>query len=301
MESDTMHRPVVSHRTRVASSLIFGALLCLLSAGPVLAQANAGRRIELAGSWTPTNQEWVSNDTVPVDYVGLPLNDAGRIRALSYSESQLGMLERQCEGWGAGYILTGPFGLKISTQYDSVKDNVVSYTIAAWEDKLPLVIWMDGRPPPSKYAEHTRTGFTTGRWEGNTLVTVTTHMQDGFLRKNGSQLTDMATMTIRFIRHGSMLMLAAVIEDPFYLAEPMIWTRNYDLSATELVAVPPPCVATWEGTGKALTNQVPHWLWGKKPDIDELTKQYGIPKDAVLGFPETLYPEYRQKMKAAAR
>ena len=33
-----------------------------------------------------------------------------------------------------------------------------------------MTIWMDGRPQPSKYAEHTRGGFTTGRWEGNTLV-----------------------------------------------------------------------------------------------------------------------------------
>ena len=142
MESDAMHHAVVSDRARAASRLILGASLCFLSAGPALAQAGAGRRVELAGSWTPTNQEWVSNDSVPVDYVGLPLNDAGRIRALSYSESQLGMLERQCEGWSASYILTGPFGMKISTQYEPVKDNVVSYTIAAWEDKLPLVIWM---------------------------------------------------------------------------------------------------------------------------------------------------------------
>ena len=33
--------------------------------------------------------------------------------------------------------------------------------------------------------------------------------------------------------------------------------------------------------------------------MDELTQKYGIPREAVLGFPETLYPEYRQKMKAA--
>jgi len=36
-----------------------------------------------------------------------------------------------------------------------------------------------------QYAEHTRGGFTTGRWEGDALVTYTTHMKAGFLRKNG--------------------------------------------------------------------------------------------------------------------
>jgi hypothetical protein len=164
---------------------------------------------------------------------------------------------------------------------------------------LPLVIWMDGRPRPSKYAMHTRSGFTTGRWEGNTLVTYTTHMKEGFLRKNGAPLSDQAAMTIRFVRHGTILLLVGIIEDPVYLAEPMVWTRNFELTTTELASVPAPCIATFEGT--ALTNDVPHWLWGKKPGIDELTKQFGIPEPAVLGFPETLYPEYRQKMKAAGR
>jgi hypothetical protein len=304
MESDAMHRTVVSPG-RHLSMLVLGALLSALTPQSALAQANAvgavnaGQRVELAGSWAPIAHEWVSNDTVPVDYTALPLNDAGRTRALSYSESQLGMIERQCEGWSASYILTGPFGLKISSEFDPVKGSLVSYTIAAWEDRLPLVIWMDGRPRPSKYAQHTRTGFTTGRWEKNTLVTYTTHMKEGFLRKNGAPLSDQAAMTIRFVRHGTILLLVGVIEDPVYLAEPMVWTRNFEVAATELAAVPAPCIATFEGT--ALTNDVPHWLWGKKPGIDELTKQYGIPETAVLGFPETLYPEYRQKMKAAGR
>jgi len=304
MESDAMHRTVVSPGRRVVMMLL-GGLLCALATGSALAQGNAavainaGQRVELAGSWAPIPHEWVSNDTVPVDYTALPLNDAGRTRALSYSESQLGMIERQCEGWGASYILTGPFGLKISTEYDPIKGTLVSYVIAGWEDKLPLVIWMDGRPRPSKYAQHTRTGFTTGRWEGSTLVTYTTHMKEGFLRKNGAPLSDQAAVTIRFVRHGTVLLLVGIIEDPVYLAEPMVWTRNFELAATELAAVPAPCIATFEGT--ALTSDVPHWLWGKKPGIDELTKQYGIPEPAVLGFSETLYPEYRQKMKAAGR
>ena len=34
--------------------------------------------------------------------------------------------------------------------------------------------------------------------------------------------------------------------------------------------------------------------------MNELTKKYGIPQEAVLGYPETLYPEYHQKMMAAS-
>ena len=80
--------------------------------------------------------------------------------------------------------------------------------------RADLVIWMDGRPHPSKYAEHTRGGFTTGRWEGDTLVAYTTHMKAGFLRKNGPPSSDQATMTSRFWRHGDILTVLAVVEDP---------------------------------------------------------------------------------------
>ena len=197
MESPAMRRCLVTTQYVVSGFSRTWVLLLLALMGasaPAFAQPNTIEAInardqgpgsvELDGSWAPTQSEDVSNDTVPVDYMALPLNEAARTRALSYNESQLGMIERQCEGWSASYILTGPFGLKIWSDYAPVKGNLISYTIGAWGDKLPMVIWMDGRPQPSRYAEHTRIGFTTGRWEGNTLVTVTTHMKEGFIRKN---------------------------------------------------------------------------------------------------------------------
>jgi hypothetical protein len=55
-------------------------------------------------------------------------------------------------------------------------------------------------------------------------------------------------------------------------------------------------VTTFEGTTPG--NEVPHYLPGKTPYVDEMTKKFGIPREAVLGYPETLYPEYRQKIKA---
>jgi hypothetical protein len=148
---------------------------------------------------------------------------------VSYSESQLKMIERQCEGWAPTYLLTGPFGMKISAESDPARGTVIKY-IGAWQDKLPMDIWMDGRPHPSKYAEHTRGGFTTGSWDGTTLVTRTTHIKANFLRKNGPLLSDFATMTNRFFRHGNLLTLLGIVEDPIYLAEPVVWTRRYQVS-----------------------------------------------------------------------
>jgi hypothetical protein len=41
----------------------------------------------------------------------------------------------------------------------------------------------------------------------------------------------------------------------------------------------------------------PHYLPGKNPSINEVTEKYNIPLEAVLGGPETMYPEYRKKIK----
>jgi hypothetical protein len=189
----------------------------------------------------------------------------------------------------------GPFGLKIWNETEPAKGTIISYTIGAWEDKAPMVIWMDGRPHPSPYAEHTRSGFTTGRWEGNTLVAETTHMKAGFVRKNGAPSSDQATLTTRFFRHGNLLTVLAVITDPVYLAEPYVLTKSFEINPVEMSPVGPPCISTFEGT--ALNAPVPHNLPEKNPFVDEMSKKYGIPREVVLGYPETLYPEYRAKLR----
>ena len=265
----------------------------------VLLWASAGRNVlaqaELAGSWAARNTEDISRDSYPVDYVGLPLNDEGRTRALTYNESQLAMIERQCEGWPAFYFVQGPFGLKIWGDTEPIKGITTSWTIGAWEDRAPLVIWMDGRPHPSRYAEHTRGGFTTGTWEGTTLVAYTTHMKAGFIRKNGPPSSDRATMTSRFFRHGDILTVLAVIEDPIYLAESEIVTKSFQLTAAPISPIGPPCVSGFEGRRPG--ESVPHYAPENNPFVDELTTLFHIPREAVLGSADTLYPEYRKKIK----
>jgi len=288
MGSHTLFGHMVMHRLRHASVIALLVLGC--------SPATAFAQTELVGSWAPRNTEDNSRDSYPVDYVGLPLNDEGRTRALAYNESQLAMVERQCEGWPQFYFVQGPFGLKVWSDTEPVKGTTISYTIGAWEDRAPMTLWMDGRPHPSGYAEHTRGGFTTGRWEGNTLVAETTHMKAGFIRKNGPPSSDQATMTSRFFRHGDILTILTVVEDPIYLAEPHIISKSFQLSPTPLLPTGPPCITTFEGRPPG--ESVPHYLPEKNPFVDEMTKLFHIPRDAVLGQQETLYPEYRKKIKS---
>ncbi len=46
-------------------------------------------------------------------------------------------------------------------------------------------IYMDGRPHPSENAPHTWQGFSTGEWEGDMLKVTTTHLKEGWIRRNG--------------------------------------------------------------------------------------------------------------------
>lgn len=269
---------------------VAAAFACLIASNSAVAQ------MEITGSWAVRNHEVLTGDGLPVDFTGIPLNEEGRIRALSYSESQLAMVEHQCQGWPAFYFVEGPFGLKIWSDTDPLKGTVISYTIGAWEDRTPITIWMDGRAHPSKYAQHTRSGFTTGIWEGDTLVTYTTHLKAGFLRKTGAPSSDEATMTTRFYRHGDILTVLAIIQDPIYLAEPWIISRSFQLSPTPLSAIGPPCVTTFEGSTR---QTAPHYLPEKNPFVDEMTTKYGVPREAAIGTPETLYPEYRKKIAPA--
>lgn len=270
--------------------LRLGLLVLLLSAVGTAASAQT----DLSGSWVPRDSRSGGNPSA-VDYAGIPINAEARLRALSYAPGQIALLERQCQGWPPFYMLIGPFGLKIWPEMEMVRGSTISWTIGAWEDRLPLKIWMDGRPHPSKYALHDRSGFTTGRWEGNTLVTYTTHMKAGALRRNGTPNSDQATMTARFIRNGDRLTVFAVVEDPVYLTEPWILTKNFQLDAAPMAPVGPPCTPAFEGSGG--DGRVPSFVPEKNPFVDELTEWFHVPREATLGGAEMLYPEYRKKMK----
>ena len=61
-------------------------------------------------------------------------------------------------------------------------------------------IFTDGRPP-LKDPDPSFNGYSTGKWEGSTLVVQTNGFRDGiWLDRKGSPMTDAAKMTERFRR-----------------------------------------------------------------------------------------------------
>jgi hypothetical protein len=273
----------------VRSYVALGALLVFATA--------AHAQVELSGSWAARNHEDAMErgpGPYAVDYTGLPLNDDGREKALSYSAAQLGMIERQCGLYPPHYIALGPFGLKIWDETDPISGETIAWRIGAWEDRAETTIWMDGRSHPSANAPHPRGGFTTGAWEGDTLVAYTTHMRAGVIRRNGVPNSDQATMTSYFLRNADLLTLLVVVEDPVYLSEPFLISKSFQLDAGPIRPIGPPCVPGYEGQSG---DEVPHYLPGTNPSIDELTMLYHLPREAILGGAHTMYPEFRQTLR----
>jgi hypothetical protein len=99
-------------------------------------------------------------------------------------------------------------------------------------------------------------------------------------------------------RHDDILTVTGILDDPVYLAEPFVLTeifqRSSDTSFFPLTACEPIEELPYLHENPAL---VPHYLPGKNPFMNEMTQKKGIPLEAVLGGPETTYPEYRKKLK----
>jgi cyclase len=265
----------------------------LLSTMPVLAQ------IDFSGEWTTrVHEDYPERIPGPMlgDYLGLPINMAARAKADAWDASIQAMPEWQCRPHSADYIWRGPSTLRIWKEVDTVTRDLVAFH-AEWLRSVDRPIYLDGRPHPPPWAAHTWGGFSTGRWDGDILTIRTTHLKEGYLRRNGVARSDRATMMEHWIRHGDVLTVVTIVEDPVWLSEPFIRTTNFVPDLHQQIP-PYPCEMVQEV--KRDKGVVPHHLPGTNTGIKEVLDYYKIPEEAFRGGPETTRPEYQQKLKTMA-
>jgi glyoxylase-like metal-dependent hydrolase (beta-lactamase superfamily II) len=268
------------------SRVLLWALVLTAVATPAFAQ------VDLTGMWAPIfHEDQVERIPGPDvgDYAGLPINDAMRLRADSWDASLLTLPEHQCKPHPSTYGFRGVGNLRVSAEVNDKTQSIIKlHTHIQWQEQK-RDIWMDGRPHPPEYAAHTWQGFSTGHWEGNVLVVETTHLKAGWIRRNGLLITDKATMTERFMRHGNYLTHVYMIEDPDYLTEPLIKTSGFQLVQNPAMQ-PYPCYPTVEVPREK--GEVPHHLPGENPFIGEFAKKHNLPQTGVRGGAETALPEF---------
>ncbi len=233
------------------------------------------------------------------DYTGLPLNEAGWRKAQSWDEAARSIHERQCIPHVVTYALRGPATIRFSKVVNPVSGELIAYSLHGSYGR-PRTIWMDGRPHPSNLAPHTWAGFSTGRWERNTLVVTTTHIKAGFIQRNGSPTSDLATMSEHFTRYDDNLLVVSFVKDPVFLAEPLIRTTNFVFSPTANANAwgscgPAQIADELPGRGR---GHVPHYLRHETAHIEEFLRDTGVPAEGARGGSQTLYPEYKARAQA---
>jgi hypothetical protein len=139
-------------------------------------------------------------------------------------------------------------------------------------------------------------GFSTGVWEGNMLTVTTTHVKQGWHRRENIPASDEVTVIEHFVKHGDLLTHITVTEDPIYLAEPLIKSEEFNLVPNPNTFNPfYPCDYVEEGERDH--DQVPSYFAGENPYAAEYAALHDLPQEVTLGGPETMYPEYRRRLK----
>jgi hypothetical protein len=278
--------------------------LVVSSLAPAVARAQG---FELTGEWAFRTHEDVLHRTMPGpdlgDYTGLPLNDAARQKADSWDPIVLSQLERQAQPHPAVYSSRGPGPTLYVSAIRSDAGDLIGYRIAGYYGRADRTIWMDGRSHPSdRYAEHTWSGFSTGRWEGDALIVTTTHIKMGVVQRNGSATSPYARMTEMYKRHGSMLTHLSWVDDPIYLEEPMVRTQTWVLANTAAETKGPPAPQAFEAVEEVADKPdgwVVHYPLGTEPR--RFAELHGLPNEATRGGSASLYPEYMKTIERLRR
>jgi hypothetical protein len=109
--------------------------------------------------------------------------------------------------------------------------------IAYWFDNQWFVrtVHMNGKPPPAD-APNTVTGYSTGRWSGDTLIVETTHTHGGPMYNDHKPNSASARFTERYWRapDGKDLLMEMAIDDPEVYSKPFVLNRQEWIAAPDL-------------------------------------------------------------------
>jgi len=273
---------------------ITGGLLLLsaLVSQPAFAQENSP--VDLSGTWRWIRYEDVRESqpgAYPGDYMGLPLNDAARMRADTYDEEWISSSPLlQCRPRGPGYQAFALDPMQIDKVEDPLNRRLVAYRVSYQKTPGGRMIWLDGRPQPSAYAQHSWEGFSTGKFKGDTLEITATHLKESYVRRNGVATSFRATVIEQVSLDEPYLDWTFTVIDPDYLTEPLVRSAIY-IRAPTLQVPTYPCQSV-DDRAPGEKYRVPHYLPGENPYLTEAAFKYKVPLEGVRGGAETLYPDW---------
>jgi cyclase len=277
----------------LAFTIAAGVLLGQGSGPPVMQSG-----IDISGSWYDVVFQEAARTAsgMLVEYPGMPINDPGRIYALTWDPSRMTLRQQQCSAYTPEFLLYGGGNFRFWEERDPHTQRLIAIRMWGQITEGNRTIWMDGRPHPPPYAQHTWMGFSTGKYEGNVLTVYTTHLKRAWIRRNGLVQSDQTTVVEHYIRHGDRITFTFVVTDPVYLAEPLVRSTELIRSTRDPESWLYACDDGEQIVGRP-DDQVPSYLFGQYPYLREYSERFKVPLLAALGGPETMYPEFVSKLK----
>ncbi|MEJ0038479.1 MAG: hypothetical protein WDO68_20775 [Gammaproteobacteria bacterium] len=142
------------------------------------------------------------------EYGGLKVKPKALAAAQKWDPREDMSLSNACKPPSIVYAMQGPFPLEIyqGTEFILIK--------LEYFDML-RVVFMDGRKPQDDTPD-SKVGFSTGRWEGDTLVVDTTHIEAATITNNGLSHSNKVHVIERFRVNadGTELHATQEFEDP---------------------------------------------------------------------------------------
>ena len=126
-----------------------------------------------------------------MEFGGLKLRPEALEKARAWKPKDDMTIANACRVPSIVYALQGPFPIEIFQGTELTVMRLEYFDMAR-------VIFTDGRGPRPADAPHTKTGYSVGHWEGDTLVVETTHLKAATITNNGLEHTDQVRVLERF-------------------------------------------------------------------------------------------------------
>jgi hypothetical protein len=228
---------------------------------PALPTAREDAKFDMTGYWVPIISEdyqWRMITPPKGEFSSLPLTAAAVAVANAWDLDADNAAGLQCKAYGAPGLMRLPARFRVSWQDDSTLrmesdagQQVRTFRFGVSTPGAPsrqghsVASWQ--KVPQGRDVFSAGQGFgRTAPGPGGSLKVVTTHLEPGYLRKNGVPYGSGAVMTEYFNRieepnGDSWLILTSIIEDPEYLSLPFITSTHYLKEADGTRWTPAPC------------------------------------------------------------
>ena len=213
----------------------------------------ASAPIDVTGYWVSiVNEDWRWRLVTPPkgDYASVPLNDAGRKAADSWTTARDG----SCEAYGAAGLMRNPTRLHITWENEStlkIDTDAGAQTRRFFFDPTRKAAVGPASLQGHSFAEWERPGGG-GRGAqapaGGNMKVTTSNMRGGWLRKNGVPYSASAGLTEYYDRFAApngdeWLVVTTIVNDPTYLNQDFVTSTHFKKEADGAKWAPAPCKA----------------------------------------------------------